>query len=132
MTSFFKKSSNETAVSKFRDPDDRLITYEDLSKIPLNQTVDIVKGIKGAIECTRISSTNETSLMFTVTMKAGQIWEKHHHDCFEICVVYKGELLDLISGKSAKTAQAITFDKYVTHFVKANKDTIFYVEFKKP
>jgi quercetin dioxygenase-like cupin family protein len=132
MINLFKIKKSEDAISKFREVSDLMISYKDLSSIPLNETVQMVKGKEGRIECTRISSTNKESLMFTVTMLAGEVWQKHHHDCEEVCLVYRGKLTDMISGKSAEAAQALVFAKFTTHFVKAEQDTIFYVEFKTP
>jgi len=120
------------AIEKFKDKKDRLITYEELEKIPLNQMIQIVPELPGAIEVIRITSTSENTLMFTVTMKPNQLWEKHHHDCFETCAIFKGRLTDAVTGKSAGIAESMTFQPYEPHYVVSEENTIFYVEFKKP
>lgn len=133
MINFFKKKINlPKAVRKFRTKNDVLITFNELKKIPLNTLIQIHPDIPGAIECTRISSVNPDSLMFTVTMKKGEIWEKHHHNCEETCVVYKGKLKDVVTGYEATSAQLLNFSPYQEHYVIAEEDSIFYVEFKKP
>lgn len=127
-----KNKSNVEAIKRFRDEANVLISYNQLKEIPLNNTVQINLEEEGAIECTRISSTSDDNLMFTVTMKKGQRWERHYHDCHETCVVYKGEIKDLISGVSATSAHPLYFKPYEQHYVIAVKDSVFYVEFKKP
>lgn len=134
LSKIFKKNKNTklSTIDKFQAKSDLLITYEDLKKIKLNEVQQIVKSLPGAIECIRISSINKDSLMFTVTMKANQLWEKHHHDCEETCVVYKGKLIDALTGYDAGPAELLNFKPYQPHYVIAEEDTIFYVEFKKP
>ena len=124
-------NKDNVAIEKFRDKEDRLITYKELLKIPMGKTVQILEDSPGDIECTRIKSTDENSIMFTVTMKKGKVWEKHHHDCHEICVVYRGELVDEIGDRVAKSAQLLNFKPNQPHYVVAKEDSIFYVEFKR-
>lgn len=131
MSNLFKRKPKGDAIDKFREEKDSLITFEDLAKIPLNEMQQIVKDRPGAIECIRLKSGTE-SLMFTVYMKQGEVWEKHHHDCDEVCVVFKGELKDTIQNKTAKSAQALEFKAGQRHYVVAKKASVFYVEFKKP
>lgn len=130
MFNLFKKSSE--TVKKYVDRETNLITYQDLENMELHHTYNIKPELPGAIECTRIQSTNEDSLVFTVSIKKDQIWERHYHDCDEACLVYKGSIIDLITGKEAGPAQILNIKAYNIHYVVANKDSIFYVEFKKP
>lgn len=127
---FKKKEAN--AITKFKDSKDELIKYVELEKIKLNEVQQIKEDLPGAIECIRITSPNPDSLMFTVTMKKDQLWEKHHHDCDEVCVVYKGKLKDINSGLTAGPIEMLKIKAYKSHYIIAEEDTIFYVEFKKP
>jgi hypothetical protein len=128
---FKKKDINLEAIDSFREEEDNLITFNQLKAIPLNKTIDIIESLKGAIECTRISSVSD-SLMFTVTMKAGQLWQNHHHDCVEKILVYQGKLIDLITNNSASKMMTMTFKPYKKHYVLAEEDSTFYVEFENP
>ena len=128
---FLKKNKLE-AIKRFQDKNDLLITYEQLENIPLNKMIQIVPDLPGAIECTRISSNKKDSLMFTVTMKKNQLWEKHHHDCEETCVIYKGKLTDILTDYSVGSMQMLNYKPYTSHYIIAEEDSIFYVEFKKP
>lgn len=135
MISLFKNKKPVEAIRKFKSSKDLLITYEELEKIPLNVMTQMVSERSGAIESTRISSNNPDTLMFTITMKEGELWDTHHHDCFETCVLFKGELYDYRSSTSGKVIGAagiLTFKPFVPHKVIALKDSIFYVEFKNP
>lgn len=120
------------AVQKFRTAENLIITYDELSKVPINTVIQMYPNNPGAIEYIRITSNTEDSLMFTITMKEGQIWKDHHHNCCEVCVVFKGQLRDLYTGKEAGPAEMLRFKKYDNHSVVALKDSVFYVEFKKP
>lgn len=120
-----------SAIKKFREEDDLLISFEELSKIPLNKVNQLYPELEGAVEFTRISS-NSNNLMFTVSMKKGQLWLKHKHDCVEIILVYKGKLRDLVQDKLVQRAETLVFQKEQPHYVLAEEDSIFYVEFKKP
>ena len=120
------------AIKKFRDKKNLLITYEELGQIPLNVVQPMIKENPEAIECTRITSNNPDTLMFTVSMQKNQVWESHHHDCKELCVVYKGRLREVLKNKVANPAQSLEFEPNQTHFVVAEEPSIFYVEFKKP
>lgn len=124
--------SNIEAINKFRDEKDLLITYAELEKIPLNETIQMIKKSPGAIECIRITSRIENTLMFTVSMKANQVWEQHHHDCDETTIVFRGRLRDILNDKEAGIAESLFYKKKKSHFVVAMEDSVFYVEFKKP
>lgn len=135
MISLFKSKKQAGAIVKFKSSKNLLITYEELEKIPLNVMYQMVEDRVGAIESTRISSNDPNTLMFTVSMREGEFWDTHHHDCFETCVLFKGELYDYrssVSGKLLGTAGLLTFEPFVSHKVVALKDSIFYVEFKNP
>ncbi len=120
-----------SAIKKFRDPEPTLIIFDELSKIPVNVTVQMVKERPGAIESTRITSNNE-NLMFTISMKKGEQWEQHRHDCEELIVLYRGGLIDEFSNQELKVGQIMIIKPYQSHYITALKDSIFYVEFKKP
>lgn len=125
------KKLEPIAVTKFKKKEDLLITFEELSNIPINEVIQYLPEIEGAIEGTRITSNND-NLMFTVTMKKGQLWQKHNHDCLEMILLYKGKLRELITNTVISKAQTVSFDSYQSHYVLAEEDSIFYVEFKKP
>lgn len=119
------------AVTKFKKEEDLLITFDELSEVPLNKVIQYLPEIEGAIEGTRITSNSE-NLIFTVTMKKGQLWQKHNHDCAETILLYKGVMRELITNTVINKAQTITVKPYKTHYFLAEEDSIFYVEFKKP
>lgn len=125
------KKLEPVAVIKFRKKEDLLITFDELSEVPLNKVIQYLPDIEGAIEGTRISS-NGDSLMFTVTMKKGQLWQKHNHDCIETILLYKGTMRELITDTVITKAETMTLQPYNTHYFLAEEDSIFYVEFKKP
>lgn len=120
-----------SAIEKFRNKNNVLITFEELSKIPLNETQQLYPDLLGAVEFTRITSNND-NLMFTVSMKKGQLWYKHNHDCIETILLYKGKLRELYKDIIVNRANILKFNKYEPHYVLAEEDSIFYVEFKKP
>lgn len=125
------KQKEVSAVESFRKEEDDLITFDSLSKIQINKVEQMYPENQGRVECTRISSTNK-NLMFTVTMKGGEVWQKHHHDCHEKILVYKGRLRNLITDEKVVKTQMIEFEPFQTHYVMAEEDSIFYVEFIKP
>lgn len=131
LVKIFKKYEPK-ALDDFRKVDDVLISYNDLERIPLDVKQVMKRDMPDAIEFTRITSPNPDSLMFTVTMKKGQVWEMHHHDCKETILVFSGDIQEVISGDKACRAETITVPPYTRHYVIANKDSIFYVEFLKP
>lgn len=128
----FKKKKKLNAIERFRDKRSLLISYNQLAETPLNEVIQINEDSHGSIECTRITSNSDNTLIFTVSMKKGQLWESHFHDCFETCVIFKGRLTDTNTGKSAGAAEAIHFGRFTEHHVVAEKDSIFYVEFRNP
>lgn len=128
----FNKNKTIEAVKKFREKDDKLITYEELSKFELNKIEQIRPNKPGAIECIRISTDDPNTLMFTISMQKGEVWEQHHHDCCETCIIFKGELKDELTGYKAGPAQELNFKIGDPHRVIALAYSIFYVQFKKP
>lgn len=126
------KSGAEEVIDKFRSENDVLITYELLSTFKINETIQIVPELPNAILCTRIVCDNPDKLMFTVDMKKNQLWEKHYHDCFETCAVFKGKLKDMSSGQVAGPMEVIKLRPFQSHYIIAEEDSIFYVEFIKP
>lgn len=122
------------AIRKYRDytnKSDVLIRFEELKEIPVGKTIDIVPESKGAIELERVNTKNN-SLRFWVSMKKGEIWREHYHDCAEYIVVYKGLLKDLKNGRIFNRMENLKIKKGVKHNVIAEEDTTFYVEFKSP
>lgn len=118
-------------INKFKINKNKLITYDDLKSIPLNEVIIMDDtGLNGHIEYTRISSYTK-SLMFTVSMKKGSEWFIHHHDCKETIVVYKGKLIDMLTKKEIVRAETINFNINENHYIKALEDSVFYVEFNK-
>lgn len=134
MFNFLKKSQKEKdtdAVEKFRDDDNPLISFQQLSEIPLNEVQQLYPENPGSVEFLRIENNCE-DLSFRVTMQTGTFWKHHYHDSIETIVVYKGRVHDNVSGKSAKRGGLMSFKEYKTHYITAEEESIFYVEFKKP
>lgn len=119
-------------IEKFRNEEDTLIKYSDLMKWPINVMKQIIEDRPGAIECTRITSNNKNSVMFTVTMMQGTSWQRHHHDCEEIILVAQGRLKDEVNNREVTNMQLLVFKPYEKHYVVAKEPSLFYVEFKKP
>ena len=116
------------AIRKFRGGGSEVVTFDELKKIPLNQPIQISEE-KGKIEAVRLTSNNE-NLMFSVSILKGERWKMHAHNCTEL--LYRGRLKNLLNGNAINKAQSMFFESYESHHIKAEKDSIFYVEFKKP
>lgn len=119
------------AIKKFRKDDEAFITFEELSKIPINEKTEINVDIPGSIITYRLSNSTE-DLSFRVEMIKGQMWTMQSHDCQEIVLMYEGSLKDNVSGKIANRLEFLKFPAYNKHEVIALEDSIFYVEFKNP
>jgi quercetin dioxygenase-like cupin family protein len=128
------------AINKYRSKakGGEVITFRELTTIPIGVLIEIVPGDPGAIQVERTKSSVETNLSFRIVMRKGQIWREHHHDCEETIVVYKGRLTDLTTNTDVDRLHSMTIKPYSTHNVLANVDghptlpSIFYVEFKSP
>lgn len=127
----FKKDELEV-FKRFRNKESLLITYSQLEEAPLNETIQINPDCHGAIECTRLTSNSPDALIFSVSMRKGQLWESHFHDCYETCIIFKGRLIDFNSNKEAYPAHSLSFKPFEEHYVVAEEDSIFYVEFIRP
>lgn len=117
-------------LDKFRRKEDVLITFEDLEGMPLNKTLQMVEG-SDDILCTRIVN-NKGNLSFRVEMEKGKYWQRHHHDCEETIIVYKGKLIDEVNGKESCRLVPMEISKDQVHFIKGLESSEFYVEFKRP
>ena len=127
-----KQINTPRTIRKYQIEEDLMISYKELDNLPLNESMQLVPSNPGAVEFVKISSYDTSSLMFVVTMKKNQLWERHHHDCEESCVVFKGRLKDLLTGKAAGPAESLDFKQHESHYVVAEVDSIFYVKFNKP
>ena len=123
----FSKSAKE----KWEAGNNTLITFSDLSKIPISEPFYINDDEN--IETIRLDTKRKNSISFRVTMKGiGKKWELHKHDCQETIVIYKGSLYDEVSKTSIKKSEICVIPPYKSHSIKTLEDTcIFYVEFEK-
>ena len=123
----FSKSAKE----KWENGNNALITFNDLSKIPISEPFYINDDEN--IETIRLDTKRKNSLSFRVTMKGvGKKWELHKHDCQETIVIYKGSLYDEVSKASMKKSEICLIPAYTSHSIKTLENTcIFYVEFEK-
>ena len=128
---FFKTFYKKTVIDKFKIIEDNIITFKELNNIKLNKIYYLHKNNKEGIQFTRLMSNN-SSLIFTVNMKKGELWEKHYHDCHEVILVFKGKLKNLSNNKFIDRAQTLIIDPFTSHYIMAEEDSIFYVEFKNP
>ncbi len=122
---------NKTAKEKWEAGNDTLITFKDLSKIPISEPFYINDDKN--IETIRLDTKRKNSLSFRVTMKGiGKKWELHKHDCQETIVIYKGSLYDEVSDTSIKKSEICVIPSYTSHSIKTLENTcVFYVEFEK-
>lgn len=118
-------------IKEYRKEDNNLISFEFLKSFVVNKTVQIYPERKGAIECVRLD-TEDNDLSFRVTMKKGEFWNVHYHDCKETLLVYKGKLRDKKTGLIVTRVTPIEIKPYTPHIIEALEDSIFYVEFKDP
>ncbi len=119
-----------SALKKFRNKESVCIYFNELDTFEVGEIIQINEDIHGSIECERLHNKGN-NLMFRVEMKKGEQWEIHTHDCKETLLVYKGELLDEVTGCKANKAKVLTFKPGKEHLVKSLSDSIFYVEFQK-
>jgi quercetin dioxygenase-like cupin family protein len=129
---YFNKSKE--VIAKFRTKNKDLISFEELKKISLSKSIQVIPERPGAIVTTRIDSDiNKDSLSFRVEMKKGEKWSPHVHDCWEIIVIYKGECIDTISRVKADERTQMFIKPNTLHSIEClSEEAIFYVEFNKP
>lgn len=118
-------------VQEFRKKESNLISFEFLKTFKPNEVVQIYPERKGSVECTMLDTEDE-DLSFRVTMKKGEMWNVHYHDCKETLLVYKGKLRDKKTGLIVTRVNPIEIKPYTPHIIEALEDSIFYVEFKAP
>jgi quercetin dioxygenase-like cupin family protein len=138
MKNIFNFLKKNTAINEYKKinsspniESNSLITFDELSKIPINKVIQILPDKDGAIETTRLFN-EKGDLTFRIYMQKDEIWNFHHHDCEEVLIVFKGGLKVSISNKEYYKGQLFKIKKNVRHGVQALVDSIFYVEFKKP
>jgi len=112
-----------------------LITYEDLRKLEIGQSIDISllnfkNDDKDNITITKIKS-NSYSQNFRVKMKKNSKWNTHFHDCKENIIMYEGKLFDEVNNKQIDRLRPLEIDPFVNHSLLAKEDSVFYIEFKK-
>lgn len=118
----------DKAKSKFKDT--KIITYDDMLKVPTGVELIYNEDKNNPIKGTRIHQ-DDGNISFRMIMPKDSVFQIHKHDCIETCVVYKGLLIDNISGTKIQRLQSISFDPNVPHIIRALEDSIFYVEFIK-
>lgn len=126
-----KQKKRPKAISKLISEELELITYEELNSIPYNTVEQIVENKRNAITCTRIKSPNKRKIYFRVTMKKGEKWYNHYHDCYESIMVYTGSIYNELDKNVVSKLEVKTIKPYEKHVIKALEDSVIYVEFYK-
>jgi hypothetical protein len=122
---------NKTAKEKWEFGNNTLITFNDLSKIPISEPFYINDDKN--IETIRLDTKRKNSISFRVNMKGiGKKWELHKHDCKETILIYKGSLYDEVSKTYINKSEICVIPPYTSHEIVTLENTsVFYVEFDK-
>jgi len=135
MINFLKRKKTEvlTAIEKLKDERILLVTFDELSKTPFNKCEDIYPERPNSVTCTRVKNKHPQRVSFRVTMKAGEEWHNHYHDCEETLIVSEGSIYDSLNKKEVSHMETMKINPYQRHIIKALEDCVFYVGFvKKP
>lgn len=134
MLGIFKKKFNKeepVAIQKLKDEKTLLVTFDELIKVPFDIDSDIYPERPNAVTCVRIKNKDADRISFRVTMKSGEEWHNHYHDCEENLIMYEGSIYDEVSKDTASRMDTMKLKPYQKHIIKALEDSIFYVEFVK-
>jgi quercetin dioxygenase-like cupin family protein len=126
-----KKGRALAAIQKLKDERALLVTFDELNTIPFDECEDIYPDRPDAVTCTRVRSKDSNRISFRVTMKAGEEWHNHYHDCEENLIVFEGSLYNNLSKDEASRMDTMKIKPFERHVIKSVKDSIFYVEFLK-
>ena len=116
----------QNLTNKVNDQEATLITYDEISKHPIGEKVEIIKGV-----FTERLPTEYDVLFFRVEQKKGTIIPDNFHDCIEEMVVGKGKLLEKISGTILNKYERMIFKIGQSHITVALEDCIWYAHLYK-
>jgi hypothetical protein len=128
---FSKGTKDPTAIEKLKDERTLLVTFDELSMVPFDKCQEIYPDRPDAVTCTRVRSKDLNRISFRVTMKAGEEWHNHYHDCEENLIVFEGSIYNSISKDEASRMDTMKIKPFEKHIIKSLEDSIFYVEFLK-
>lgn len=78
----------EDVLDNFKSPEPDMITKESLDALPVGE----VYSLDSKVQFEKVEDHNG-SYHFVTTMKPGGSFNIHHHDCYEMCIPYIGELI---------------------------------------
>lgn len=125
------KKKEVEAIKKLKSKSNVMVYYKELKEIPSDIEIDYSPNQDKTILCTKISD-REDGLSFRVIMTKGTKWEKHHHDCSETLIVWKGCLQGNLNDIIISRGGIMEMNPNTVHEISALEDSIFYVEFKNP
>lgn len=127
LSKFIQETIEELTNTRKKENVPTMVTFEELSNIPLNACLRTYEGLEG--ERLAVESND---LHFRVHIGKGRKLPLHFHNCVEFILVLEGKMKEIISGRTLEKARVIEIPSFSTHSLIALEDTIFYMTFKTP